>query len=115
MGGACSDNMRVYSSIRGDRPSEVGTAAQEKKNPGNTALQMIDSVELQMIDTYDMVDAVLERVAAIRESCGKYFGIAIDFHGRVHKQKENVLAKKLDEIDHMFIEEKELCEKMEVF
>ena len=32
---------------------------------------------------WDKVDAVLERVAAIRESCGKYFGIAIDFHGRV--------------------------------
>ncbi len=26
-----------------------------------------------------LIDAVLERVVAIRESCGKYFGIAIDF------------------------------------
>ena len=49
--------------------------------------------ELQMIDSYDKIDAVLERVSAIRESCGKYFGLAIDFHGRVHKPMAKVLAK----------------------
>jgi galactonate dehydratase len=57
----------------------------------------------------------LERVAAIRESCGKYFGIAIDFHGRVHKPMAKVLAKKLEEFDPMFIEEPVLCENMESF
>ena len=41
--------------------------------------------ELQFIDSYDKIDAVLERVDAIRLSCGKDFGIAIDFHGRVHR------------------------------
>ena len=71
--------------------------------------------ELQMLDTYDKLDAVLERVAAIRESCGKYFGIAIDFHGRVHKPMAKVLAKKLEEFDPMFLEEPVLCEHMELF
>ena len=97
MGGACRDNMRVYSWIGGDRPSDVGAAALERKNAGFTAIKMNATEELQMIDTYDKVDAVLERVAAIRESCGKYFGIAIDFHGRVHKPMAKVLAKKLEE------------------
>ena len=68
MGGACRDNMRVYSWIGGDRPSDVGTAALEKKNAGFTAIKMNATEELQMIDTYDKVDAVLERVAAIRET-----------------------------------------------
>ena len=49
--------------------------------------------ELQYIDTYDKIDAVLERVASIREATGKYFGIAIDFHGRVHKPMAKILAK----------------------
>ena len=71
--------------------------------------------ELQMIDSYDKIDKVLERVAAIRESCGKYFGIAIDFHGRVHKPMAKVLSKKLEEFDPMFIEEPVLCENMEEF
>ena len=115
MGGACRDKMKVYSWIGGDRPSDVGAAALEKKNEGFKAIKMNATEELQMIDSYDKVDAVLERVAAIRQSCGKHFGIAIDFHGRVHKPMAKVLAKKLEEFDPMFIEEPVLCENMEVF
>ena len=115
MGGACRDRMKVYSWIGGDRPSDVGAAAKERQDSGFQAIKMNATEELQMIDTYDKVDAVLERVAAIREACGKYFGIAIDFHGRVHKPMAKVLAKKLEEFDPMFIEEPVLCENMEVF
>lgn len=115
MGGACRNKMKVYSWVGGDRPSDVGAAALEKKNEGFQAIKMNATEELQMIDTYDKIDAVLERAAAIRESCGKYFGIAIDFHGRVHKPMAKVLAKKLEEFDPMFIEEPVLCENMEVF
>nr|WP_319490028.1 galactonate dehydratase [uncultured Caproiciproducens sp.] len=115
MGGACRDKVRVYSWIGGDRPSDVGIAAKEKKDAGFTAIKMNATEELQYLDSYDKIDAVLERVAAIRESCGKYFGIAIDFHGRVHKPMAKVLAKKLEEFDPMFIEEPVLCENMEYF
>ncbi len=115
MGGKCRDNIKVYSWIGGDRPADTGAMAKERKDAGFTAVKMNATEELQMIDTYDKVDAVLERVAAIRETCGKYFGIAIDFHGRVHKPMAKILAKKLEEFDPMFIEEPVLCENMEVF
>jgi len=115
MGGSCRDRMKVYSWVGGDRPSDVGHAALEKKKEGFTAIKMNATEELQMIDSYDKLDAVLERVAAIRESCGKYFGIAIDFHGRVHRPMAKVLAKKLEEYDPMFIEEPVLCDHMEAF
>ena len=115
MGGKCRDRIKVYSWVGGDRPSDVGAAALERKEAGFSAVKMNATEELQMIDTYDKVDAVLERVAAIRESCGKYFGIAIDFHGRVHRPMAKVLAKKLEEFDPMFIEEPVLCEHMDCF
>ena len=115
LGGACRDSMRVYSWIGGDRPGDVGAAALEKKNEGFTAIKMNATEELQIVDSYEKIDAVLERVAAIRESCGKYFGIAIDFHGRVHKPMAKVLAKKLEEFDPMFLEEPVLCEHMDEF
>ena len=115
MGGACRDKMRVYSWVGGDRPSDVGKAAREKLEEGFSAVKMNATEELQMIDSYDKLDAVLERVAAIRESCGRAFGIAIDFHGRVHKPMAKVLAKKLEEFDPMFLEEPVLCENMEAF
>lgn len=115
LGGALRDKMRVYSWIGGDRPTDVGKAALERKTAGFTAIKMNATEELQMIDSYDKVEAVLERVAAIREECGKYFGIAVDFHGRVHKPMAKVLAKKLEEFNPMFIEEPVLCENMEDF
>lgn len=115
MGGRCRDKMRVYSWIGGDRPSETGEAARKKMEEGFTAVKMNATEELQFIDSYDKVDAVLERVDAIRRSCGKYFGIAIDFHGRVHKPMAKILAKKLEIYDPMFIEEPVLCENMEDF
>ena len=115
MGGKCRDKVKVYSWIGGDRPADVGRAAKEKMDAGFQAVKMNATEELQMVDSYDKIDAVLERVAAIRESCGKYFGIAIDFHGRVHKPMAKVLAKKLEEFDPMFIEEPVLCENMELF
>lgn len=93
MGGACRDKVKVYSWVGGDRPHDVARAAKEKMDEGFTAVKMNATEELQMIDSYEKIDSVLERVAAIRESCGKYFGIAIDFHGRVHKPMAKVLAK----------------------
>lgn len=115
MGGRCRDKMKVYSWIGGDRPSDVARDALEKKKKGFSAIKMNATEELQMIDSYEKIDAVLERVAAIREAAGKYFGIAIDFHGRVHKPMAKVLAKKLEEFDPMFIEEPVLCDNMESF
>ena len=115
MGGACRNKMRVYSWIGGDRPSDVARAAKEKQEAGFTAIKMNATEELQIVDSYDKIDAVLERVASIREATGKYFGIAIDFHGRVHKPMAKILAKKLEEYDPMFLEEPVLCENMEDF
>ena len=115
LGGACRDSIRVYCWIGGDRPDDVGAAALKKKNKGFTAIKMNATEELQMVDSYEKIDAVLERVAAIRDSCGKYFGIAIDFHGRVHKPMAKVLAKKLEEFNPMFLEEPVLCEHMSEF
>lgn len=115
MGGACRDRMRVYSWVGGDRPTDVGAAAKERKDAGFTAVKMNATEELQYIDSYEKVDQVLERVAAIRESCGKYFGIAVDFHGRVHKPMAKVLAHALEPYKLMFLEEVVLPENEEYF
>lgn len=79
MGGSCRNRMRVYSWVGGDRPTDVGAAARERMDAGFTAVKMNATEELQMIDSYEKIDQVLERVGAIRDACGKYFGIAIDF------------------------------------
>ncbi len=115
MGGACREKIKVYSWIGGDRPSDVANEALAKKTQGFQAIKMNATEEMQYIDSYEKVDAVLDRVAAIREKAGKYFGIAVDFHGRVHKPMAKILAKKLEDYDLMFIEEPVLCEHMDEF
>lgn len=113
LGGACRDSMRVYSWVGGDRPADVGQAALEKQAAGFTAVKMNATEELQFIDSYGKLDQVLERVAAIREAAGPDFGIAVDFHGRVHKPMAKVLAKELEQFRLMFIEEPVLPENNE--
>ena len=113
LGGPVRDKIKVYSWIGGDRPSDVASAAKEKQDAGFTAIKMNGTEELQYIDSYDKVDALLERVDAIRKSVGRNFGIGIDFHGRVHKPMAKVLMKELDAYRLMFIEEPVLDENLE--
>lgn len=105
MGGAVRDSIKVYSWVGGDRPSNVGQAALDRKNAGFTAIKMNATNELQMIDSYEKIDDVVARVKAIRDACGPYFGIAVDFHGRVHKPMAKILAKALEPYNLMFMEE----------
>ncbi|MEK4852041.1 galactonate dehydratase [Paenibacillus sp. FSL H7-0756] len=114
LGGACRNSMRVYSWVGGDRPIDVVKAALEKKAAGFTAIKMNASEEMQFIDTHDKIYAIVERVAAIREACGPEFGIAVDFHGRIHKPMARGLARELDPYRLMFIEEPVLPENNEV-
>lgn len=113
LGGACRTNIPIYCWVGGDRPSDVGTAALEQKQLGFNAVKMNATEELHYIDSYAKIDAACERVAAIRETCGKDFGIAVDFHGRVHKSMAKELAHALDEYHLMFIEEPVLSENYE--
>lgn len=115
LGGKCRDKIKVYSWIGGDRPSDTAKMAFERKEAGFSAVKMNATEELQYLDSYEKIDMALERVSAIRETCGKNFGIAVDFHGRVHKPMAKVLAGKLTEFDLMFIEEPVLCEQYEDF
>ncbi|MFC3419085.1 galactonate dehydratase [Salinicoccus hispanicus] len=113
LGGKAREKIKVYSWVGGDRPQDVGAAALELKNTGITAVKMNATEELQYIDSYSKIDEVLERVASIREACGKDFGIGIDFHGRVHKPMAKVLAKELEQFRPMFLEEPALPENNE--
>ncbi|MBF9254737.1 galactonate dehydratase [Pontibacter sp. 172403-2] len=113
LGGKARDTMKVYSWIGGDRPADVGVAAQEMVAKGFTALKMNATEELQYVDSYDKVDHAVARIAAVREAVGPGVGIGIDFHGRVHKPMAKILAKALEPYRPMFIEEAVLPENNE--
>jgi galactonate dehydratase len=105
LGGACRDKLEVYRWIGGDRPTDIAAAAKEAQGQGYSAVKMNATEELHYVDSYDKIQAVCDRVGAIRDALGYSFGIAVDFHGRVHKPMAKVLARALDEYRLMFIEE----------
>ncbi len=113
LGGACRERTRVYNWIGGDRPEDVAAGALEQKQRGFTAVKMNATEEMHYIDDFSKVEAVVARVASIRQAVGRDFGIAVDFHGRVHKAMAKVLARELDPYCLMFIEEPVLIENRE--
>lgn len=110
LGGKARENIKVYSWIGGDRPTEVALEAQKVADKGFTAIKMNATEELQYIDSFSKVQNVVERVSAIRNKMGDDFGIGIDFHGRVHKPMAKVLFKELENLNPLFIEEPVLPE-----
>lgn len=113
LGGKLRDTIKVYSWIGGDRPAEVAAGAKEVVSRGFLALKMNGTEELQIVDSHDKVDAAVERVAMVREAVGPNIGIAVDFHGRVHRPMARILVKELEPYRLMFIEEPVLSENRE--
>jgi galactonate dehydratase len=113
LGGRVREKVRVYSWIGGDRPADVGEAAKEKVAAGYTALKMNACGEMHYIDSFAKVEAIIARVAAVREAVGDEIGIAVDFHGRIHKSMAKVVAKELEPFHLLFIEEPVLPEHNE--
>lgn len=114
LGGKCRDRIEVYRWIGGDHPRDTGEAAKEAAAQGYKAVKMNGTDELRWIDTYDKLDATVERVAAIREAVPD-MRIAVDFHGRIHKAMTKQLMHLLEPYRLMFVEEPVLCENEDEF
>ncbi len=115
LGGRARDRIQVYRWIGGDHPRDTATYAKEAVAQGYSAVKMNGTDELKWIDSHDKLDATVERVAAIRDAVGHKLGIAVDFHGRVHKTMAKLLMKKLEPYDLMFVEEPVLTENEDEF
>ena len=85
LGGKVRDKIETYAWVGGDRPSDVANEAQLRKDHGLNAVKMNATNEVHYMDSFRHIEETVERVASVREQCGSDFGIAVDFHGRVHK------------------------------
>lgn len=113
LGGAVRDTMRVYSWVGGDSPGDVAQEALACVGRGFTALKMNGCERMEWIDSPARVGAAVQTIAAVREAVGPDIMIGVDFHGRVHRGMAKVLARELDSLKLMFIEEPVLSENLE--
>ena len=110
LGGKVRDRIRAYAWIGGDRPADIAAAAQARKEQGFSAVKMNATGEMDWLGTPKAFDEVVERVQAV-QAVGMDAGL--DFHGRVHRPLAKQLAKVLEPLGLLFIEEPLLSENME--
>ena len=113
LGGKVREKVKIYSWIGGDRPRDVACEAKKKQDMGFQAIKMNAPEEMHYIDCNSKIQAVIDRVEAVREITGTEMGIALDFHGRIHRAMAKVLFKELSAFNLMFIEEPVLSENYE--
>lgn len=114
LGGRVRDRVRMYAWIGGDRPDDVGRQARAIVDKGFTAFKMNGTAELAIVDSHAKIDAAVARVAEARQAVGPGIGIAIDFHGRVHRPMAKVLLRELEPAHPLFVEEPVLPEYLAV-
>ncbi|KAL5522958.1 hypothetical protein ACEPAF_1225 [Sanghuangporus sanghuang] len=102
LGGKVRDRVRVYGWIGGDKPSDVTEGAKNRKAQGFTAVKMNATEPLAWLDSPSVLTRAVERVAEVK-SLG--LDVGIDFHGRLHKPMAKQLAKMLEPLHPLFIEE----------
>jgi galactonate dehydratase len=110
LGGRVRDKIRAYAWIGGDRPNEIADAAKVRADQGFSAVKMNATAELDWIGTPRLFDEVVKRVEAA-QAAG--MDVGLDFHGRVHRPMAKQLAKALEPLGLLFIEEPLLSENPE--
>ena len=110
LGGKVRERIRAYAWIGGDRPDDIAEAASARRGQGFSAVKMNATAELDWIGTPKLFDDVIARVEAAQ---GAGMDVGLDFHGRVHKPMAKQLAKALEPLGLLFIEEPLLSENFE--
>jgi galactonate dehydratase len=110
LGGKVREKVRAYAWIGGDRPHEIGDAARARREQGFSAVKMNATADLDWIGTPKLFDEVVERVRAAQ---AEGMDVGLDFHGRVHRPLAKQLAKALEPLGLLFIEEPLLSENPE--
>ncbi|HEX2542384.1 MAG TPA: galactonate dehydratase [Caldimonas sp.] len=110
LGGKVRERIRAYAWIGGDRPEDVAAACEARRRQGFRAVKMNATAELDWIGTPKLFDDVVARVQAAQ---AEGMDVGLDFHGRVHKPMAKQLAKVLEPLGLLFIEEPLLAENIE--
>lgn len=108
LGGPVRDRVRSYRWIVGDRPratQDLIAGAEALIALGFDACKFNVCEEMQPIDSFARVDAVIRRLFALREAVGSRLDLALDFHGRVHLPMARVLLKEIEPIRPLFVED----------
>jgi galactonate dehydratase len=109
LGGKVRDRIRAYAWIGGDRPDDIGAAAKARRGQGFSAVKMNATAEIDYL-VAPKLEEVADRVKAAQ---AEGMDVGVDFHGRVHRPMAKQLARLLEPLGLLFIEEPILSENPE--
>ena len=109
LGGKVREKIRAYAWIGGDRPDDIAAAATARRAQGFTAVKMNATAEIDYLIA-PKLDEVADRVRAAQDAG---MDVGLDFHGRVHRPMAKQLARILEPLGLLFIEEPILSENPE--
>ena len=106
LGGKARDRIRLYQHVHGDDPAAAAERAREAVEAGFSALKTdVGPSPLRPIETPATVERARSYVGAIREAVGDEVDLAVDCHGDVSRPMARRLARALEPVDPMFVEE----------
>lgn len=105
LGGPVRNKVRSYCWIGGDRPSNLIEGAKALMDAGYDACKFNICSELQIVDTYAKIDAIVRQLSELREAVGSRMDLGYDFHGRVHAPMAKILLKEVEHLRPMFVED----------
>lgn len=106
LGGSVRNRIRVYTGIGGTTPEECAAAARQAVAAGFRAVKMVVTPKpVRFVDTPKAIDAMVARVAAVREAVGNEVDIAVDLHRRLSPTMAIIVVKELEPLRPLFAEE----------
>ncbi len=105
LGGAVRDRVRVYGWVGGDDHEQLEAAVAERTGSGLTAVKLNAAGVVSRSPTVREIDAIVDRVARVREVLGPDRDVAVDFHGRFNAAAARRVIPLLEPLRPMFVEE----------
>ena len=113
LNGGVKERVMVYRSVCDGTLQEQIEDAKRLKTQGYRLLKTSPQQAMHYLDSFEKVEEVAQRIAALKQAVGEEVSIAIDFHGRIHKPMARRLAQALAPYHLAFYEEPVLPENNE--
>ena len=110
LGGPTRDRIRMYRGLGGRTTEESVASLKERMAEGFTATKARVHGPTRIVESPGFVERVVETFAALRETAGPDFDLAIDFAGVVTPQTASRLIAGLEPYQPLFVEEPIQCQ-----
>ena len=106
MGGACRDRVRVYMHVGGSTADALVESALSAVKQGYTAVRFTPfPPDFQNVRYDGILDAIVERVAAVREALGTGVDLCVEMHRRLSPPEAVALSRELEPFRPFFLED----------